>query len=177
MIRLKRSAACDQSAQSCSTKKGLRCRLRTFCAFLFLMFAAVWCASAQSEIGTKAPVFENERVRVWDVTLTKGHPVSMRRQENDSVALFLVGGKIRTTSADGKTTVALRKFGDAVYVPKGVEEKEELISGSPARLMVVELKDNPVPVLANKSGYPLAFPRPGSKKVFEDDRIVVWNYT
>jgi hypothetical protein len=111
------------------------------------------------------------------VTLTKGQPVSKRSQENDSVALFLVGGEIRATTADEKTTVALRKFGDAVYVPKGVEEKEDLISRSPPRPMVVELKDNAVPVLANQSGYPLAFPRPGSKKVFENDCIVVWNFT
>ncbi len=30
--------------------------------------------------------------------------------------------------------------------------------------------------MANRSGYPLAFPRPGSKKMLENDRVIVWNY-
>ena len=29
----------------------------------------------------------------------------------------------------------------------------------------------------NDSGYPLAFPRPGAKKVFENDRVIAWNLT
>ncbi len=31
--------------------------------------------------------------------------------------------------------------------------------------------------LANKSKYPLAFPRPGVKKLLENDRVIVWDYT
>ena len=33
------------------------------------------------------------------------------------------------------------------------------------------------PLYVNKSGYPPAFPRPGSIKAFENDRVVIWNYT
>lgn len=48
---------------------------------------------------------------------------------------------------------------------------------SSGRTIVIELKDNKVPSLANTSGYPNAFPRPGSKKVLENGRVVVWDYT
>jgi hypothetical protein len=43
--------------------------------------------------------------------------------------------------------------------------------------MLINLKDHPVPPIANNSGYPLAFPRPGSKKLLENDRVIVWDYT
>jgi hypothetical protein len=42
-----------------------------------------------------------------------------------------------------------------------------------ARRIVIELQDATVPPLANASGYPLAFPRPGSRKLLENDRVVV----
>jgi len=52
--------------------------------------------------------------------------------------------------------------------------------GTPAsrgRTIVIELKDHTVAPLPNKSGYPNAFPRPGSKKLIENDRVIVWDYT
>jgi hypothetical protein len=48
---------------------------------------------------------------------------------------------------------------------------------APAGSIVIELKDHAVPPLANTSGFPNAFPRPNSKKLFENDKVVVWDYT
>ena len=42
---------------------------------------------------------------------------------------------------------------------------------------LIELQDARVAPLANTSGYPLAFPRPGSRKLFENERVVVWTFT
>lgn len=42
---------------------------------------------------------------------------------------------------------------------------------------MIDLKDHPVAPIGNTSGYPLAFPRPGSKKIFENERVIVWDYT
>lgn len=42
---------------------------------------------------------------------------------------------------------------------------------------MIDLKDHPVPPIENTSGYPLAFPRPGVKKLLENDRVIVWDYT
>lgn len=48
---------------------------------------------------------------------------------------------------------------------------------SQGRTIVIELKDNKIPPLANASGLPNAFPRPGSKKVLENKRVIVWDYS
>src|ERR1700683_2297722 len=131
----------------------------------------------QTAAGPTGPVIDNERVAVWDIVLTPGQPTPLQPHENDFVTMFLVGGDIRTTDVNGKTSIVSHNFGDAVYGKKGTEEKEEVVSGSPARLIVVELKDHPVPPLVNKSGYPAAFPRPGSKNVLDNERVAVWNYS
>jgi hypothetical protein len=31
--------------------------------------------------------------------------------------------------------------------------------------------------MENKSGYPNAFPRPGSRKILENERVIIWDYT
>jgi hypothetical protein len=46
-----------------------------------------------------------------------------------------------------------------------------------ARAIVIELQDTQVPALANTSGYPLAFPRPGGRAVLENGRVMVWDFT
>ena len=96
---------------------------------------------------TPQPIIDNERVTVWDVTGTMA-PAAL-----DFVA------------------VPLSRKGAAVFGHKGDTPGE---AGS--RTIVIELKDHPVAPLANKSGYPNAFPRPRVKKVLENNRVVVWSY-
>lgn len=76
-----------------------------------------------------------------------------------------------STTAQPTDAVVVFLSGSAVYVPKGAKSK---LSG---RLFVIDLKDHPVPPIENKSGYPAAFPRPGTKKIFENDRVIVWDST
>ena len=61
--------------------------------------------------------------------------------------------------------------GDAVFVPKGTSPK------TAGRSIVIDLKDHPVAPIENTSGYPPAFPRPGAKKLLENERVIVWDYT
>jgi hypothetical protein len=75
------------------------------------------------------------------------------------------------STAQPLDAVIVSLSGSATFVPKGTTPK---VNG---RSMLIELKDHPVPPLQNKSGYPLAFPRPGSKKLLENDRVIVWEYT
>jgi quercetin dioxygenase-like cupin family protein len=138
--------------------------------------AGATAQDSQPTSSDSGPVkIDNERVTVSDITLDLGKPVSMESHKNDFVTMFLVGGKIRTTGADGQSHVMIRKAGDAVFIPKGSEKTEEAVSGQ-ARMFVVDLKDFPSPKATNTTKYPDAFPRPGSKKVLENDRIAVWNY-
>jgi hypothetical protein len=120
------------------------------------------------------PVIDNERVTVRDITLATGQSGITLKHDHDFVTLFLVGGTVRTTGPDGKNQIAARKAGEAVFHQRGTET-DQAMSGNP-RLIVVDLKGARAGPMADRSGYPLAFPRPGSKKMLENDRVIVWNY-
>jgi hypothetical protein len=63
-------------------------------------------------------------------------------------------------------------------------EKERHYSGTRAtypskdgeRTVVIELKDQGIAPISNETKFPPAFPRPRSRKLLENDRVVVWNY-
>ena len=131
--------------------------------------------AAQGE-GSK-PIIDNERVAVWDITWSKGKPGPIAKHQYDFVTVYLTGGTIKTTRPDGITSTVTRKAGEALFQHKDEVASEEGASEQPARSIVVELKDHPVPPLPNKSGYPNAFPRPHVKKVLENSRVIVWDYT
>jgi hypothetical protein len=124
-----------------------------------------------------APVIDNERVTVWDVLLNSGTPGPATPHDLDCVVMFLEGGSIRTVDADGSSRVTKRAFGDAVFVAKGRDAKDTVVSADPAHEIVVALKDFTLPALVNTSPYPAAFPRPGSAKALENNRVVVWHYS
>ncbi|HEV7550223.1 MAG TPA: hypothetical protein VGP65_00980 [Candidatus Angelobacter sp.] len=87
--------------------------------------------------------------------------------ENDRVAVLDVTGSAAAQPTDA---VVVSLNGNAAFVSKGTAPK---IDG---RSMVINLKDHPAPAYTNTTKYPLAFPRPGSKKVLENDRVIVWDY-
>ncbi len=88
--------------------------------------------------------------------------------ENERVIVWDVAGP---TAAQPLDAVVVSMSGSAEFVPKGTAPK---IGG---RSFVIDLKDHPVPPIENKSGYPIAFPRPGIKKILENARVIVWDYT
>jgi hypothetical protein len=133
------------------------------CALLLALFAMpAW--------GQGGPVIENSRVTIHNIDLPQGAAAVTLKHDHPYVTMFLVGGEVRT---NGK--VETYKAGDAVYRPAG-SETDQAVAGQP-RLVVVDLNETRPPApLANTTGYPLAFPRPGVKKVLENDRMIVWNY-
>jgi hypothetical protein len=88
--------------------------------------------------------------------------------ENDRVAVWDVRDSMPARPFDA---VVVSFSGGAEFVAKGATPK---IAG---RSLVIDLKDHPVPPIENTSGYPLGFPRPGSKKLLENARVIVWDYT
>jgi hypothetical protein len=122
-----------------------------------------------------APLIDNERVSVWDVRLAPGEAAPPTPADRDSVIMFLEDGRVRTL-AGGRTTEADRRFGEAVFVPKGTRAVDTAV-GRPVHEVVVALKDAPHAPIANTSGLPPAFPRPGVVKALETPRVVVWNYS
>jgi len=88
--------------------------------------------------------------------------------ENERVTVWDLANPQLTQPVDA---VVVSLAGSAVFVPKGETPKVS------RRSIMIDLKDHPVAPIANTSGYPLAFPRPGSRKIFENARVIVWDYT
>jgi hypothetical protein len=104
------------------------------------------------------PVADNDRVLVQEMKW--GSPsTTPLRYDTDALIVYLDG--------------AGHKPGDIKFEPKGTSITEP----SGTRAMVIRLKDHTVAPLENKTGFQNAFPRPGSKKLFENPRIVVWDYS
>ncbi|MSO73008.1 MAG: hypothetical protein EXQ84_05295 [Rhodospirillaceae bacterium] len=97
-------------------------------------------------------VFENARVTIREVTGAVGAPLPVDAAL-DAVTVDISSGKLD-------------------FLPKGAPR-----NASAPKLVAFELKEGKVAPLANTSGYPDAFPRPAVKKVFENARIVAWDYT
>jgi hypothetical protein len=131
---------------------------------------------ASSFEGSKQ-IFDNARVTAWDVVWKAGQG-SAAPDSLDTVSIALTAGPVKIIRQDGTSTTASHAIGDLVFERKGTGHREEAIGGAaPPRAIVVELKDVKVPPLANTSGHPNAFPRPGVKKLLENERIVAWDYT
>jgi hypothetical protein len=88
--------------------------------------------------------------------------------ENDRVVVWDVTNSAPARAFDA---VVVSMSGSAAFLPNGTSAK---IAG---RSIVIDLKERPVAPIENTSGYPLAFPRPGVKKVLENERVIVWDCT
>src|SRR5450432_2505962 len=88
--------------------------------------------------------------------------------ENDRAVVWDVTDSAPARAFDA---VVASLSGSAAFLPKGAPLN---IAG---RSIVIDLKDHPVAPIENTSGYPLAFPRPGVKKILENERVIVWDCT
>lgn len=131
-------------------------------------------ASAHDAVKT---IVDNERVTVWDVTWSKGAANVLPRRSQDYLILYLSNGRMRLTRADGSTVTVAVGTGDVTFQPKGTIKSEESASDEPIHARAIALHDHYVAPLKNTSGYPKAFPRPGSRKLLDNKRVVVWDYT
>jgi hypothetical protein len=124
-----------------------------------------------------SPVLDNERVTVWDMALSKGAMTPPTPANLDSVTMFVEGGTVSTRNSDGTVSTATRKFGDAVFNPKG-SNKVDTAESDGIHEVVVALKDfdgfQPKP---GPAGIPNSFPRSGAEKTLEGDRFRVWRFS
>jgi hypothetical protein len=97
--------------------------------------------------GTKQ-LIDNQRVTVWETT-----------------------GAATEVAKNDRVSVDLIKAGNAAFTNKGETQPSMLHS------VIIDLKDLNSPPVPNNSGYPLAFPRYGVKKVLENNRVIIWDYT
>lgn len=102
---------------------------------------------SMSAIGTRL-LFENERVRVWDLTLAPGETLPLHRHELDYLYVVIGGGSLQTGFADG-TADEPRQMVDGevrfreVAATGGAERATHSatnVGQTPWRNIVVELK-------------------------------------
>ena len=117
------------------------------------------------------PVIDNGRVTVRDVALEPGRAGPAVEHAGDYIVLYVKGGRIR--GADGKVQDHVSGSATAGH---GGTTGDTALDGE-AHEVVVELKDSPSNTVPNNTGLPPGFPRPGAEKVFENDKVKVWNYT
>lgn len=122
-------------------------------------------------------VLENDYFVIWDVTFENGKSSGMRQLPLDQVSVYLSEGAVKFTKPDGTWSIEQEKLGAVRYESKGTLEAEEGAADQPARAMVFQLKDAVPPKRAIVPGIPDKLPREGTVKLFETDRVIVWDYT
>jgi hypothetical protein len=122
-------------------------------------------------------VNEGDRVTVWDVTREKGRPTAMYELPLDQVSVTLAEGAVKVTRPDGTSSIEQERFGSVRFESKGTVHSEEGVSDTPSRVIVFQLKDAASPGWPITEGIPGQFPRVGAVKLFETDRIRVWDQT
>lgn len=99
-------------------------------------------SEVSDQVGTKL-LFENDRVRVWDLSLAPGESTGVHRHENDYFFVTVGGGLLQGVDAEG-TKSDPRPMGDGeVHFPslEGQDAVHEAINigDDPWRNIVVEL--------------------------------------
>ncbi|HIM56606.1 MAG TPA: hypothetical protein EYM39_07880 [Candidatus Latescibacteria bacterium] len=95
------------------------------------------------EVGTRL-LFENERVRVWDLQLAPGESTGVHRHERDYLYVVIGDGRLQAADADGEGREASdMKDGEVRFNEvdgEAVHEAFNVGDGS-WRNIIVELKD------------------------------------
>jgi quercetin dioxygenase-like cupin family protein len=123
-------------------------------------------------------LLENERVVVWDVSWEKGKPTPMHEHRLELAGVFLADGAVKITEAGGAERMSDRSpVGTVTYGERGVLHREEGMSDTPRRAVIVELKDfTPAPLDERPPGVAPAFPREGARRLLDNRRLSVWDY-
>jgi hypothetical protein len=97
-------------------------------------------------IGTEV-VFENDRVRVWEMRLEPGESSAVHRHELDYMLVLLEGDKI-AAEPEPDTQGAFDEYleadvvpGSVVYLNRGGVETATNVGKEPYREIIIELKD------------------------------------
>ena len=120
---------------------------------------------------------ENDYFVIWDVTFESGKSSGMHQLPLDQAFVFLNDGSVKFTRPDGTWNIEQEKLGTVIYQSKGTVEAEEGAGDQPVRAVIVQLKDAVPPKRAIVPGIPDKLPREGTVKLFETNRVIIWDYT
>jgi hypothetical protein len=118
---------------------------------------------------------ESDRVVAWEVLRQKGAASPMCQLPLDQIVVTLTEGAVKFTGPDGAARLSQEKFGSVRFESKGTIQQEEGLSDIPSRAIIFQLKEVPSRTLPEVKGIPGQFPRINAVKLFETDRINVWD--
>ena len=102
-------------------------------------------ATISSQVGTRL-LFENDRVRVWDLSLAPGESTGLHRHTDDYFFVVIGDGTLQAGDANGtKREARAMRNGEVRFSEVDGENVHEAtnVGDTPWRNIVVELKDSP----------------------------------
>ena len=145
-------------------------------AFLFVSSMQAQEGAHQFPADAKK-VQDSEAFAIWDGTWQKGKSSGLQKLEMDQVSVALGDGAFKVTRPDGTWSIEEQRLGSVRFEPKGTAVTKELVSDAPLRVVVFQVKNVTPAPWANKDNLPGHFPRVNTSKLFETDRIAVWDQT
>jgi hypothetical protein len=94
-----------------------------------------------------AVVFENERVRIWELNLPPGADSNVHQHELDYILVILGGDRVAAVQEPDSTSALPPYFesavtpGQAVFVERGGIEIARNVGAEPYHEFIIELKD------------------------------------
>lgn len=92
-------------------------------------------------------VFENDRVRIWEIEIPPGGDSNVHEHELDYVLVILGGDRVAAVQEPGSGSALPEYFeaevtpGQAVFVPRGGVETARNVGNVPYSEIIIELKD------------------------------------
>jgi hypothetical protein len=127
-------------------------------------------------------VLDNDLVTAWDVTWAPGKPSPLATRRFDQLTVTVSEGTVRTVRPDKTWAIEHYRIGNATLEAKGTTVSEEGIGPSTRRAVTLELKSYAPPRLnptflagVNAKNLPGFFRE--ATKLFETDRVIVWDKT
>lgn len=123
-------------------------------------------------------VLDNPWATAWDATWAPHVQTPLHRHAFDYVGVELVDSTFNVTPPGGQPRQMSRKKGDCYFLPKGTTHTEEGISDQPPRhAVLIDLKPQHSPTVANNTRYRAVFPEGVATKVVDNPRVVMWDMT
>ena len=119
------------------------------------------------------PKFENEFVRIWDVTVPAGDATLWHAHRNDNVVITLADASLHLETLGRDATDAQWKFGEVRFSKATYVHRAMNVGSTPFHNFTIELLKSPA-FLADLSKLPK---EAGREPVIENDRVRVYRVT
>ena len=118
------------------------------------------------------PKFENEFVRIWDVTVPAGDATLWHVHRNDNVVVTFADANLRLESATAAPAEAQWKFGEVRFAKATYTHRAINIGTTPIHNLTIELLKSPGPQPEPSPNYSIA-----RTPVLENERVRVFRVT